>query len=109
MHCRKRSTVVIPKITPAMKTDASAVWHLYPNCKHTVKAMKAFSPIYGAMAKGRLAYNPMSRQPNTAASAVATKLGPAGMPALRRIAGFTTSMDDLVAKGVQAANPSRDK
>jgi hypothetical protein len=43
-----------------------------------------------------------------AASTVATKLGPIGMPALARMAGFTTTMYDMVVKVVRPAMISRE-
>src|SRR5262249_12000102 len=71
-----------------------------------LKAMKAFSPMYGATAIGRLAYSPISSEPNTAASTVATVLGPRGMPANSRIAGLTTMMYAIVRKVVAPPSSS---
>jgi hypothetical protein len=64
------------------------------------KATNAFSPMYGATAIGRLAYRPMRSVPKTAARIVATVLGPDGIPANDRIAGFTTTMYAMVANVV---------
>jgi len=61
------------------------------------------------MAKGRFAYRLISVHPNTAAATVATKLGPAGIPALLRMAGFTTTMYDMVVNVVNPAITSREK
>ena len=54
--------------------------------------MKAFSLIYGAMAKGRFAYTPMMTVPKAAAMMVAVVEGPRGMPAASRMAGLTMMM-----------------
>ncbi len=67
---------------------------------NTPTAMSAFSPIYGATAIGRFAYSPMSKLPKTADKMVATVLGPGGIPAKLRIAGFTTRMYAMVTKVV---------
>src|SRR5215472_3185462 len=61
------------------------------------------------MANGRLAYKPISRHPKTAAATVAVKLGSRGMPAALRMAGFTTTMYDIVANVVSPATTSREK
>ena len=44
------------------------------------------------MAKGRFAYKAMITVPKTATAMVAVMDAPAGMPAARKIAGFTTTM-----------------
>ena len=72
----------------------------------TVKAMKAFSPMYGAMAKGRRAYRPITTVPNAAERIVATMEGPFGIPAASRIAGLTMMMYAIVRKVVIPANVS---
>ncbi len=56
------------------------------------KAMKAFSPMYGATAIGRLAASPIRIVPSAAVRIVASVEGPVGIPALARIAGLTTMM-----------------
>ena len=48
-------TVRIVNRTPAMKTAPRAACQVYPIDLTTVNAMKAFSPMYGAIAKGRFA------------------------------------------------------
>ncbi len=48
--------------------------------------------MYGAIAKGRLAYTPMTSVPIKALRIVATIEGPNGMPAASRIFGFTMMM-----------------
>ena len=54
--------------------------------------MKAFSPMYGATAIGRLASRPMRMVPKAAVRMVAMVEGPTGMPAAASTAGLTTTM-----------------
>ena len=72
----------------------------------TVYAMKAFSPIYGAIAKGRLAYNPIRKVPKDALTIVATIDAPKGIPAASRIFGLTTMMYAIVTNVVKPARIS---
>jgi len=94
-------------IAPARKTAASAVSHLYPSNCTTVYATNAFSPMYGAIAKGRFAYRPMINVPIIAVITVATIEGPSGMPAVFRIAGLIAMMYDIVTNVVTPASTSR--
>src|SRR5271167_1084738 len=58
--------------------------------------MNAFSPMYGAIANGRLAYRPITSVPTTAVITVATIEGPSGIPAAFKMAGLTAIMYDIV-------------
>ena len=69
--------------------------------------MNAFSPMYGAIANGRLAYRPITSVPTTAVITVATIEGPSGMPAAFRMAGLTAIMYDIVTNVVTPASISR--
>jgi hypothetical protein len=72
----------------------------------TVNAMKAFSPIYGAIAKGRFAYNPIRRVPNDALTIVATIDAPKGIPAASSIFGLTMMIYAIVTNVVRPARIS---
>ena len=65
----------------------------------TVKAMKAFSPMKGAIANGRLAQTPIRKVPVNAVSIVAAIAASKGIPAETSIDGFTT-MIYAIAKNV---------
>jgi hypothetical protein len=54
-HARAPHTVMTVNRRPPMKIAPSAVCHEYPSTLTTVKATNAFSPMYGAIAKGRFA------------------------------------------------------
>ena len=79
------------KITPLTNTAPRRCCHVTPSAARP-KAMKAFSPMYGATAIGRFAHTPMRNEPSAATTIVATVLAPVGRPAARRMAGFTTMM-----------------
>ena len=91
-HPRTLVTESTEKRAPATKIAPSAVCQGRPSTLTTVKAMNAFSPMYGAIAKGLFAYNPITSVPKAAARIVAVVDGPLGMPAASRTAGFTTTM-----------------
>ena len=105
-HPRTRNTVSSVNRTPARKIAPSAICHEYPSTLTTVKAIKAFSPMYGAMAKGRLAYSPITSVPNAAEMMVAVMDGPLGIPAASRMAGLTTMMYAMVRNVVKPASSS---
>jgi len=85
-------TVSTAKMAPEMKMAPRACCHENPMTFTTVKAMNAFSPMYGAMAKGRFAYRPMSSVPRKAVRMVATMEAPKGIPAASSTLGFTMMM-----------------
>ena len=85
------SNVMTRKTSPETKTAPRRSCQPIPR-EASPKAMKAFSPMYGATAIGRLAIRPMAMVPNPATRMVARVEGPAGIPAAVRMAGFTTTM-----------------
>ncbi|MDZ7632042.1 MAG: hypothetical protein U5K74_12035 [Gemmatimonadaceae bacterium] len=93
--------------TPATKIAPRAVCHGKPIPFTTVNAMNAFSPMYGAMANGRLAYTPITSVPKAAEMIVAVTEASRGMPAASRIAGFTMMMYAIVRKVAMPAIVSR--
>ena len=76
-------------IIPSTNTAVSAVSHGIPPFKTTVYAKNAFKPIPDARANGRLATNPMIKQPRAAAKHVAVTRAPAFIPAAAKVLGFT--------------------
>ncbi len=100
---RKPAKVMIRKRMPLTNTAPRRCCQVMPRAARP-KAMNAFSPMYGATAMGRFAHRPMSSEPATATTIVATVLGPTGSPAFSRMAGLTTMMY-AIARNV-AAPPS---
>ena len=88
---RKPAKVMTRNSRPLMKTAPSRCCQVMPRAARP-KAMKAFSPMYGATAIGRFAYRPIINEPAAATTIVATVLGPTGSPANFKIAGLTTMM-----------------
>jgi hypothetical protein len=68
--------------------------------------MKAFSPIYGAIANGLFAYIPTAIVPKKAARIVAAIDASKGIPAAISIAGLTITMYAIVTKVVVPARIS---
>ena len=64
------------------------------------KAKKAFKPIAGASAIGRLLNNPMAIVPNAAIKQVVTNTTCVSIPAMPKIDGFTNTIYTIVKKVV---------
>ena len=93
IHERTLVSVRIMNMIPSRKTAVSANCHVLPMVRQTVNTKKAFRPIPGASAKGFLARKAITRVPMRAASAVAVKTEPRGIPSSAlKMFGLTARM-----------------